>query len=516
MVLVILLLLAVAFQGTRGLWDPDEGRYTAVALQMLDSGDWWMPRLNAHREHLTKPPVTYWVLAASLGSLGRTEMAARMPNALAFVLTGWLVFLLARHLGMRRPWLAAFVWGSSLVPSLAANVVTTDTLLAFQQTLTVWLWWRLQHAERAHLGRWRLVLWLAFAVAFMIKGPPALLPLIPMVVYRWWQRPDATQPGLIDVPSAIVFLTVGLGWYVWLVSSKPELFQYFVGNEFVGRIFSDTHGRNGQWYGAIKVYLPMGLLALFPWGFYAIWICDRSRPQPWQAAFWRERCDPAGGFLWLWIALPLSVFVLAQSRLMLYVLPLAVPMSLLAARAIDRHWQTMLTLTHGVVLFAWLLVVVLIKAGTTQIESAQDARALAARINAVATNRPRTFLFVDVPARYGLRFYLGQPIEEVTAKPSGSVKPQGFRQRSLCEALGTSPQAFVLAEGRWLDRNALAAPVPRCPGFRFKSPIALSGLWLPEAVSTADSRRISNDATIRVEPQPATPSPVDHRRKPGE
>jgi 4-amino-4-deoxy-L-arabinose transferase-like glycosyltransferase len=29
-----------AFLGLRGIWDPDEGRYTNVALNMIDSGDW--------------------------------------------------------------------------------------------------------------------------------------------------------------------------------------------------------------------------------------------------------------------------------------------------------------------------------------------------------------------------------------------------------------------------------------------------------------------------------------------
>ena len=38
--MALALLLAFAFQGTRGLRDPDEGRYTNVTLQILRSGDW--------------------------------------------------------------------------------------------------------------------------------------------------------------------------------------------------------------------------------------------------------------------------------------------------------------------------------------------------------------------------------------------------------------------------------------------------------------------------------------------
>ena len=35
----LLVLMAFAFQGTRGLWEPDEGRYTATGINMLKSGD---------------------------------------------------------------------------------------------------------------------------------------------------------------------------------------------------------------------------------------------------------------------------------------------------------------------------------------------------------------------------------------------------------------------------------------------------------------------------------------------
>ena len=50
-VVLAVLVLAFAFLGSRGLWDPDEGRYTNVALIMLDSGDWVTPHRNDDVAH---------------------------------------------------------------------------------------------------------------------------------------------------------------------------------------------------------------------------------------------------------------------------------------------------------------------------------------------------------------------------------------------------------------------------------------------------------------------------------
>ena len=56
--------LALALLGGRGIWDPDEGRYTNVAMHMLDSGDWLNPRRSDEVGHWTKPPLTYWAIAS--------------------------------------------------------------------------------------------------------------------------------------------------------------------------------------------------------------------------------------------------------------------------------------------------------------------------------------------------------------------------------------------------------------------------------------------------------------------
>ena len=76
-----LFLLALAWLaltlGVRPLALPDEGRYVSVAWEMLNSGNWLYPTLNG-LPFFHKPPLFYWITAASLGVFGTHEWAGRL------------------------------------------------------------------------------------------------------------------------------------------------------------------------------------------------------------------------------------------------------------------------------------------------------------------------------------------------------------------------------------------------------------------------------------------------------
>src|SRR5204862_7317687 len=110
----VLLAYALAFQGTRGIWSPDEGRYTEVALEMLKSGDFIHPHLHPEHPHYSKPPLTYWAIAASVAAFGHSEWAVRLPYAIAFSLTVLLLLPLGRDLSPARPRLPAVAYAAML------------------------------------------------------------------------------------------------------------------------------------------------------------------------------------------------------------------------------------------------------------------------------------------------------------------------------------------------------------------------------------------------------------------
>jgi len=110
--IAIVVLYACAFQGARPLYSPDEGRYTNVALNMLESGDWLRPTLHPEVEHWAKPPLTYWSVATSIAVFGRHEFAARLPGALAFAGTVLLMVRLGRRFVPKQPWLPALTYAT--------------------------------------------------------------------------------------------------------------------------------------------------------------------------------------------------------------------------------------------------------------------------------------------------------------------------------------------------------------------------------------------------------------------
>jgi 4-amino-4-deoxy-L-arabinose transferase len=405
-----LLAFALVLQGTRPLFDPDEGRYTAVALQMLKSGDWLTPRLHHEVPHFSKPPLTYWSLAASMSLLGRNEWAVRLPNALAFVATVLLVFAIARRLAPDSPELAAVIQATSLLPFAAANVVTTDTLLALFETLAVagfvLLRWGGAPPERA---RW--LLWGGFGLAFLTKGPPGLLPLVAILVFAVWTDGARALARLVSWRSIALFLALAFAWYGWQLSQRPDLLGYLLGAEVVGRVASGEFDRNATLGGLIEIYLPVLVIGPLPW--WPLLARRRGAAPPGSRAglLAALRAAPERHFLLLWVLLPFAVFCVSRSRLPLYLLPLAPPVSLLLARALEPR------LAFGrrgrVLLFAWLIALVGIKAAAARLETDRNGRHVAQEILRQVPYAPSEVVFAEHRPYFTLAFYLGVEAEQV-------------------------------------------------------------------------------------------------------
>jgi 4-amino-4-deoxy-L-arabinose transferase-like glycosyltransferase len=415
LLVVALLCYIMMFQGSRGIWEPDEGRYTNIALRMLQTGNFLVPEFNDEMPHFAKPPLTYWAIAGGVTLLGWNEWGARLPNALAFAGTVLLVFAIARKIMPDRQWLPPLIYATSLFPFAAANLVTTDTLLALWETLAVYGFVRgWQGRGRRPRTAFLILMWAGFGLAFLTKGPPGLLPLFAILVFVLLAEGWRSALRLFSVTGLVAFAVIGLGWYLVVVATHPGLATYFLRDEVAHRFASGTYGRNTEWYKGFVIYVPVLLLGTLPW-ISPLFRAARSLPGTlFSRAWWRKewKGDPWVVFVMVWLFLPLVVFFVSKSRLPLYVLTLFVPIALVIGRWIVWPYRR----ERGVYLLAaWVVIILALKFASSLFPYARDSRAMAQVIASTVQPAPSEIVFVDSDPFWGLNLYLHCEVERVSS-----------------------------------------------------------------------------------------------------
>lgn len=401
--------LALMFLGSRGIWDPDEGRYTNVALNMLDSGDWLNPRRNDEIGHWTKPPLTYWAIASSVMVFGTNTWAARLPAALSYLLCTWLAWRIAARLAPGSQQSAAIVYATMLLPFGASQMITTDYLLSACIALAMWAFVEARFSATPHPRRWIALMWIALALAFVTKGPAGLLPL-PVVLLFDFLMPGRRDHRVLQWSGLVLFAVLALPWYVAVFHGNPGLFEYFVGDELVNRVTTNEFGRHGEWYGWIEIYVPTLIVGTLPWT-PALWRWTRGLPamvRPWWRDPQRRQRDAHWLLLALWLLLPLAVCVFARSRMPLYLLPLFVPIAVIIA--LQRAGEGR-ALPSWPKLIAWAAVLLAAKVAASYWPTHKNAEAWAHAIVERAPGPIHEIVFVEDMARYGLHLELGRGTE---------------------------------------------------------------------------------------------------------
>ena len=318
----------LAFLGTRGLNEPDEGRYGEIGREMAAGGSWLVPHLNGIG-HFQKPPLIYWLTALALKVCGQNEWGVRLPSALAAAGTVWFTFLIGRTLFSRAVAVtAALVLVSGLEFFALARTLTPDMTMTFWITAAILCFVRATQTED---GRpWNWLFFVAMGGGFFTKGPMGFV--VPLAAALAWQRSARGTPQRVRlpwVPGLLLALAIGLGWFVVLSLQNPELRSYFVGDELVKRFASKSHGRSKPpWF-----FLPVLLGGWLPWTCFLPAVLVTA----WRR--WRrpERLQPWQALLLGWTVIPFVILSLSGSKLLTYILPLFPALALGLAGWLHAH-----------------------------------------------------------------------------------------------------------------------------------------------------------------------------------
>lgn len=310
----------------RGLTRRDEGRYAEVAREMLQpGGDGWEMRLMGVR-YYEKPPMLYWLSAASMKLLGRTDDAARLPLLGCLLLTLGLCFIWAQREwdGPSAEWGAALL-ATSIGFGVSMCLLLTDAPLTLFMTATALFTYSAFRVDATRRWLWLLLAALAAWGGVLTKGFIAIvLPAGTLFFWLLWERRlrDLWQWALLPALGVLIGL---LAMCLWHIEQHNPGFNYrFIIEEHLQR-FAGTRAIQGHpepiWF-----YFPALLILAAPW---SLFIPRAIRNLQLAGGLHR---DAFSRFLMTWVAVIFIFFTASRGKLISYMLPLMPPLLLLLAR----------------------------------------------------------------------------------------------------------------------------------------------------------------------------------------
>lgn len=339
--MLIALVVLAAGIGLRGPWAPDEPRFTLVARQMLESGQWLFPHRGMEL-YSDKPPMLMWTEAAWMWLTGGWRGSFLLTSLFAGLGTLALVWHAGRRLWDARTGLYAAV--IVLMTMQFVDVIRhaqIDPLALFWITLgNVGI---LLHCLRG--PNWRLY-WLgcfAAGMGVITKGVGviALLMLLPYVVMRFRQWPGLTLTrgdGWRWAGGALAFLLAVSVWLVPMLVTAyglrtPEYLAYV--HDILFRQTAERYANS--WQHAEK-----------PWFFLVVILQDWAPAWlliPLLVPRWREALRLREPRVWMPLVsflLILVFFSIPRGKRAIYILPslpmLALAMAPFIADLLKTRW----------------------------------------------------------------------------------------------------------------------------------------------------------------------------------
>ncbi len=355
-----LLVLRLCTLGAAPIFDPSEGRYAEIAREMVVSGDWVTPKLEAGLPFWGKPPLHAWLVAASYEMLGFTEFAARLPSFMCLLVVVGFAMLLARtwYGWITAWWSAAILISTPLVYMTSAvamiDIVLTACLASF------WSCIALASGRTDARGRHALtyVGFVFVGLALLAKGPVALA-LVGVFGLLWMLlcRTPRCVTSLPWLTGSLVAILVAAPWYVLAELRTPGFLRYFLVNENLLRFLSFDHGDQygkGHPYPFASIW-GLWLLAALPWSLFLAWrgVCTRV----WTPSVWRQLQNrPTDALVLAWLLTPMVLFTPCRNIVITYVLPGLMPLAIVVGRIVARMLEAQERRSSSVLQVSSLLV----------------------------------------------------------------------------------------------------------------------------------------------------------------
>jgi 4-amino-4-deoxy-L-arabinose transferase-like glycosyltransferase len=247
--------------GQRILYIGDEARYALLARNMVETGDWLVPRIG-DEVHLEKSPLFIWTIAGlSLAGRRVTELTAVLPSALSGIAGVGATLVLGRRLfGARAALLSAFALVTTWGYFWHARMALADMMVTFFAVGSA-----AAFATVVATGESRRLpmaaCWACLGLGLSAKGPVALMPLIPFVAFlvieHGWRGVGKLRPMM---GVAIVALISAPWVFAFVFQSGESYVQSVVIADYVGP-------RLRAWDSGAELFFALGPIGVgfLPW-----------------------------------------------------------------------------------------------------------------------------------------------------------------------------------------------------------------------------------------------------------
>jgi 4-amino-4-deoxy-L-arabinose transferase len=309
--------------GKWGVTESSEARYAQIPKEMIESGDFFHPTLMGIY-HYHKPPMTYWITAISYKIFGISSWSARLFLQIAILIQIWLVYRIWKLIfeDKDKAFYAAMLYASFPTVIISGRALTTDGYLAVFILSAILFWFSYL---KNYKSKYLLLFYLMLGFGFLTKGPVVLIvPVVLLISQKFFQKIPFGK-GLIHLLGILLFLFIGLSWFIMLFLEDRQFLDYFLFKHTVERFATDTFKRSQPFW----FYIPIIIGTAFPW----IIIVISQTKNIWTANNKKVLT------LLAWVYIPILFFSISRSKLILYILPIY-PAIALAAAAIWLDLKT--------------------------------------------------------------------------------------------------------------------------------------------------------------------------------
>ncbi|RME79982.1 MAG: hypothetical protein D6785_10785 [Planctomycetota bacterium] len=327
--------------GERAIWG-SEGRWATISKGMVESGDYFTPRING-KVYYDKPLFSYWLVVASYFVTGKwDELTLRIPSAVMAIGSSLLLFFFLYTIFS---WEAA-VFGALILSTSWGIVFWGHTSQVETHTLfSILLSMVLFYLAWSRNNGWLMSLfWIVSCVFCQMKGlislalPIAVSGLFLTVEYGLEEKQKNPTKNFWPFfkgflrgcwfflrPKSLLGFSLGVALYLlpFMFSEAGRLGLWMVFKENLVRYFKAFDHR-GHWY----TYLINIPFLFLPWTLFIPFL-------PYKEIRENQKIR----FFWIWFLGTWIFFQCSSSKRSYYILPILAPLSALLSWQLAGYWK---------------------------------------------------------------------------------------------------------------------------------------------------------------------------------